>query len=372
MSLPKILFYTHGLVDGGAERLWSCLATAFKKRGYDVVFVVDFAATENRQNLDDSIPLHTLGKGHIQATRRLARILADERPDVTLSAVGGSNTKLMMAIAMSGVAARPILSYHGYEEWKSGLLSLATYLTLPLLSAASARTVAVSDGLRDKLVTTWRSNSRKTIAVHNPVFFPETARVPTASELQGREEVILAVGRYVSQKDYPTLIRAFARLDRPNARLMILGKGPGQQDAARQAAELGVADRVSMPGYLADPWSAYETAKCFVLSSRSEPFGNVIVEALAHGLPVVATACSGPLEILEHGRYGKIVPVGDDLQLADAINATLNDTGDPVSRRQRADEFSFRVRVPAYEDLVENVLAEARATPTASGLAARS
>lgn len=372
MPLPKILFYTHGLVDGGAERLWACLATAFKQRGYDVVFVVDFAATENRSNLDPAIPLHTLGKGHFQATRRLARILSDERPEVTLSAVGGSNTKILAAIALSGVETRPIISYHGYEEWKSGLLSLATYLALPMLSAASARTVAVSDGLRDALLTTWRASNQKTVAIHNPVFFPETTRVPTASELRGREEIILAVGRFVSQKDYPTMIRAFARLKRPNARLVILGKGPGQPNVARQVASLGLADRVSMPGYLSDPWSAYETAKCFVLSSRSEPFGNVVVEALAHGLPVVATACSGPLEILQHGRHGKIVPVGDDLQLADAMNATLNDTGDPEKRRMRADEFSFRVRVPTYEALVEAVLAEARAAHAVGSVAQRS
>lgn len=366
MSLPKLLFYTHGLVDGGAERLWSCLATAFKKRGYDVVFVVDFPANDNLQNLDPAIRLHTLGKGHLQAVRKLTAILKDERPAVTLSAVGGSNSKLLAAIAMSGIETQPIISYHGYEEWKSGLLSLATYVTLPLLSGASARTVAVSDGLRDTLVSTWHSRPAKTITVHNPVFFPEGARVPTKEELERRDEVILAVGRLVSVKDYPTLIRGFARLRRPHARLVILGKGPEEKAIRNLAEKLGVADRVSMPGYLPDPWKAYETAKCFVLPSRSEPFGNVVVEALAHGLPVVATACSGPLEILEHGRYGKIVPVGDDLQLADALNATLNEPGDPAPRRARADQFSFPVRVPAYEQLVAEVLAEGRAAPAAA------
>lgn len=371
MSLPRLLFYTHGLVDGGAERLWSCLASAFKARGYDVSFVVDFPATENRANLDPSIRLYELGRGHFRATRRLAAILSDERPDVALSAVGGSNTKLLAAIGLSGVETRAIITYHGYEEWKSGLLSLATYIALPVLSASSARTIAVSDGLRDKLVTAWHAHSAKTVAIHNPVFFPETARVPTATELAARDDIILAVGRYVSQKDYPTLIRAFARLQRPHARLMILGKGPDQTAIANLAASLGVADRVSMPGYLPNPWTAYEQAKCFALSSRSEPFGNVVVEAMAHGLPVVATAASGPLEILEHGRHGKIVPVGDDLQMAEALNATLIDVGDPASRRARADVFSFAVRVPAYQKLVDDVLAEARSAGAVGSLLTR-
>lgn len=371
MQLPKVLFYTHGLVDGGGERLWSCLASAFKARGYDVVFVVDFPANDNLQNLDAAIPLHVLGRGHIQAIRKLAGILKTERPAVTLSAIGGSNIKLLAAIAMSGIVTRPIITYHGYEEWKSGLLSLATYLSLPLLSASSARTVAVSDGLRNTLVDTWRARVDKTIAIHNPVFFPDTARVATRDELIRRDDVILAVGRLAPVKEYATLIRAFARLKRPNARLVILGKGPEEAKIRALSARLGVADRVSMPGYLPDPWQAYETAKCFVLTSRTEPFGNVIVEALAHGLPVVTTACSGPLEILEHGRYGKIVPVGDDLQLADAINATLNDPGEPAPRRARADQFSFPVRVPAYEQLVADVLAEARGVPADASLAAR-
>lgn len=371
MPLPKVLFYTHGLVDGGGERLWSCLASAFNARGYDVVFVVDFPASENLQNLDPAIRLHILGKGHFQAVRKLTSILRKERPAVALSAIGGSNTKLMTAIALSGVETRPIITYHGYEEWKSGLLSLATYVSLPLLSAASARTIAVSDGLRNTLVKTWHSNATKTITIHNPVFFPTNARVATREELLNREDIILAVGRLAPVKEYGTLIRAFARVKRPNARLVILGKGPEEAKIRALAKRLGVADRVSMPGYLPDPWKAYEAAKCFVLTSRTEPFGNVIVEALAHGLPVVATACSGPLEILEHGRYGKIAPVGDDLQLADAINASLNDPGDPAPRRARADQFSFDVRVPAYERLVAEVLAEAAVLPAAASCVSR-
>lgn len=371
MTLPKVLFYTHGLVDGGAERLWSCLATAVRSRGYQVTFVVDFAATDNLANLDPAIPLHVLGKGHFQAVRKLARILQAEQADIALSAVGGSNTKLISALALADVETRPVISYHGYEEWKSGLLSLATYLALPVLARSAARTIAVSDGLREKLIRTWHAPRARTVTVHNPVFFPDSAPVPTAQDLAQREELILAVGRFVPQKDYPTLVRAFARLERPSARLLILGKGPLEGDIKALAQRLGVADRIEMPGYAAAPWDAYRKAKCFVLSSRSEPFGNVIVEALAHGLPVVATACSGPLEILQHGTHGKIVPVGDDLQFAEAIAATLERPGDPAARRARADEFSFAVRVPAYEALIAKVMAEARGAPAVDPLAAR-
>jgi glycosyltransferase involved in cell wall biosynthesis len=359
----KLPFYTHGLVDGGAERLWSCLASAMKARGYDVMFVQDFEADENRNNLHPSIPLLTLGRGHFQATKDLAEILKRERPDAALSAVAGCNTKLLLAKALSRSPVKTIITYHGFKEWKTGLASLATYLALPILSKSSDRTVAVSEGLKQYLIDRWGARNSKIVTIHNPVFFPAGAPVPDEASLKARPETILAVGRFVREKSFLTLIRAFARLNRPKARLIILGKGPDQAKMEAEIAKLGLTDRVSLPGYTKEPWSYYETAKCFVLSSNSEPFGNVVVEAMAYGLPVVATACSGPQEILKHGEFGRIVAIDDEYQLANAMAQTLDAPGDPEPRRQRANVFSFDVRVPAYEALIAEVLA---ASPAAA------
>ncbi len=371
MALPKILFYTHGLVDGGAERLWACLASAFKQRGYNVIFAQDFEAKENRANLDASVPLTTLGADHVSAVRRLAQLLRDEKPDVALSAVGGSNLKLLAAIALARAKTRPILSYHGEREYTSGWLSYGAYLGLPLWSRWAPRTIAVSEGLRQLLKTRWGANEKRTVAILNPVFFPEHADVPSVDALRKRENIVLSVGRFVPEKDYQTLVRAFARVNRPDARLVILGKGPQFELIRQETQRLGIEDHVSMPGYSDEPWAAYRDAKCFVSSSSSEPFGNVIVEAMAHGLPVVATACSGPKEILRQGEFGRLVPIGDDVQLAAAIEATLDDPGDPEARRRRAHDFSFNVRVPAYEAVIREVLAEASGPVSATPVAAR-
>ena len=354
---PSLLFYTHGLVDGGGERLWACLATAFHQRGYRVLFVQDFEASENRDNLDPDIPVYTVGRDKLGAISRLTQILDYERPDVTLSAIGGSNLKLIAALARSRSPSRAIITYHGFNEWKTGALSCLAYLGLPFLSRRAALTVGVSLGLRDTLVRRWGSDPTSTICIHNPVFFPQAAEVPEATELAEREEIILAVGRFVTEKDFLTLLRAFARLDRPSARLVIIGKGPLQTQMVTEIARLGLTGRVSLPGYSKEPWKYYATAKCFVSSSVSEPFGNVVVEAMAYGLPVVATACDGPLEILENGRFGRIVPLGDPMQMAHAINLTLDEPGDPVARRRRAEDFSFAVRVPDYERVINEVLA---------------
>lgn len=352
----KVLFYTHGLVDGGGERLWSCLASAFKARGNDVIFVQDFEANENRSNLDGSIPLFTIGRKHWRAVQHLAGILREQKPQVALSAIGGSNFKLMLAKWLAGSPVRTIITYHGFCEWRTGLLSFATYFALPILSAFADRTVAVSDGLREQLIRRWRARPEKTITILNPVFFPAIAAVPSEAELAERPDVVLAVGRLAPEKDFPTLLRAFARLDRPSARLIILGKGPEEAKLKALVKDLGLSSRVILAGYSKEPWQFYAQAKCFVLSSVSEPFGNVVVEAMAYGLPIVATAAAGPQEILRHGKFGRIVAVGDDLQLAHAITDTLDHPGDPALRRRRADEFSFAVRVPAYEQLVDSVL----------------
>lgn len=362
----KILFYTHGLVDGGGERLWSCLASAFKARGRDVIFAQDFEADENRANLEASIPVFTLGRGHVRAIRQLAQVLRDEKPDVALSAIGGSNTKLMIAKWLSRSPVRTIITYHGFREWRTGVLSFLTYFFLPVLSSLADCTVAVSDGLREQLIQKWGAKPERTITILNPVFYPHMARVPSDSELKSRADVFLAVGRMVPEKDFITLVRAFARIDRPNARLVILGKGPDEAKLRQEIARLGITNRVTLPGYSKEPWRYYAEAKCFVLSSISEPFGNVIVEAMAYGLPVVATACSGPQEILRHGEFGRIVALGSDLQLAHAMTATLDNPGNPAVRRKRADDFSFDVRVPTYDALISSVLASAPGTAGAA------
>jgi len=357
----KVLFYVPGLVDGGGERLWSCLASAIQARGFDVIFAQDFEASENRCNLDSRIPVHTLGRNHRRSVLALARLLRTEKPDIALAAVGGSNLKLMLAKALARSPVRTVLTFHGSREWKTGLLSFLSYLGLPLLTTIADRTVAVSDGLKQELIHRWRARKNRVTTILNPVFFPASAPVPTEVELKERAPILLAVGRFVAEKDFITLVRAFARLDHPSAKLVILGKGPEERELRLEIARLRLKSRVELPGYSQEPWSYYAKAKCLVLSSVSEPFGNVVVEALAFGLPVVATACEGPQEILRHGQFGRIVACRNEFQLADAIRDTLDEPGDPLARRRRADAFSFAQRVPLYEALIRDVLRESGA-----------
>lgn len=358
-----VLLYTHALVGGGGERLWASLASALADAGYDVVLAEDRTAYENRGLLNSAVRVVTLGGGHMASTRALARLLARERPIAALSAIGASNLKLAAANLMSGSKTPTVLTYHGFDDWKLGKLGFFTYALLPLLSRMSARIVAVSDGLAHDLKTRWRAKPTAVDVIYNPVFFPNTIDVPSADGLARRHNRLLAVGRLVEDKDYPMLLAAMTKLKTDNVTLTVLGDGPLEADLLAQARQLGIADRVTFAGYATEPWPAYAAAKCFVLSSRKEAFGNVIVEAMAYGLPVVATRNAGSVISLDDGRFGRLVPVGDADTMADAIDATLRDPGSPAARVQRAHAFSMAERVPAYVNLIESVRRAERAQP---------
>jgi glycosyltransferase involved in cell wall biosynthesis len=154
--------------------------------------------------------------------------------------------------------------------------------------------------------------------------------------------VVLAAGRLRASKDFGTLLEAFARVRRTRtARLMVLGEGGEREALARQARRLRVDGDVEFPGFVANPFAYMARAGVFVLTSRYEALGNVLVEALACGCSVVSTDCPvGPAEVLDGGRYGRLVPVGDVEALAGAIAAALDSPDAPERLEKRAADFS--------------------------------
>jgi glycosyltransferase involved in cell wall biosynthesis len=167
--------------------------------------------------------------------------------------------------------------------------------------------------------------------IYNPVITPELfakAEEPLDHPWfrPGEPPVVLGVGRLTQAKDFPTLIRAFAlvRKERP-ARLMILGEGEERPKLEALVRELGLEEDVALPGFVGNPYKYIARAGVFVLSSAWEGLPTTLVEALALGTPVVSTNCkSGPEEILEEGRWGRLVPVGNIEELAKAIGESLS------------------------------------------------
>jgi glycosyltransferase involved in cell wall biosynthesis len=165
---------------------------------------------------------------------------------------------------------------------------------------------------------------------------------------------IVTVGRMKAVKNHPLLLRAFAQLDLPDARLMFVGDGEGRAALLSLAQEIGIADRVILAGFHSDPTPFYKTADVFALSSDYEGFGNVIVEALACGTPVVSTDCpSGPSEILDGGRYGKLVPVRDVTAMTNAIAQTSDAPVDREALKKRAACFAPDIAARKYLELLD-------------------
>jgi glycosyltransferase involved in cell wall biosynthesis len=299
----------------------------------------------------------------------LASYLRREQPDALLTATPRLNLAAVWArrLAEAGAAGtRLLLSERTApsEDLGTGRKWRKRHLP-PLMRRTYAQAeaiVAVSNGVADDLARLTGLPRERVRTVYNPVVGPELARLAAEPVdhpwfSPGGPPVVLGAGRLSGQKDFPTLVRAFARLRATMpARLVILGSASTPELTAERAGELRalaaervVAEHVDLPGFVPNPYAYMARSALFVLSSAFEGFGNVLVEAMATGCPVVSTDCpSGPAEILDGGRHGPLVPVGDDAALAAAMARTLAAPPDPAALRRRAAEFTPERATDAY------------------------
>lgn len=356
---PPLLFYTHALVGGGAERVWAQTAAGLFERGYPVEFCVDWDASENAHLLPEKMIVHRLGRNHALATWRLARILRRGGFFAGFSGVGASNLKLLAAAWLAWSRVKIIMSQHGHFEAESRFLGTLGYRLTPILSRLANRTVVVSDALRNDLIARFQARASRVVRIYNAIALPDASRVPSKSELAARDPLVLAAGRLVPEKGHADLLSAVATMD-PSVRLIIAGQGPERAALERLIEDLKLGARVTLAGYVADLSPLYLTAKVLALSSYTEAFGNVVVEALGHGLPVVSTNCGGPAEILADGMYGRIVPVGKVADMANALKQAFADPGDPAEHRRRAELFSTEKILDEYEELLAELNGQAK------------
>ncbi|RAL21122.1 glycosyl transferase [Lujinxingia litoralis] len=349
------------LGGGGAEKVMLTLARAFAEGGDKVDLLVARCEGAHRDKIPDGVRLIDLEAGRVlRSLRPLAAYLRKNRPDALISTLNYANVVAVLARDLAGVST-PVLvredstPTHSLEKnWKGRL-----QLGLMALTYARAQTiVAVSQGVAEALVEARVAPARRITTIYNPVELDQieaaSTQLPThpwlAGERGGRPRpLVLAVGRLTPAKDYPNLLDAMARLKQTHsARLLILGEGELRAELEARIADLGLEQDVAMPGFVSNPYACMARADVCVLSSRWEGFGNVLVEALAVGAPVVATDCpGGPGEILEGGRWGRLVPVGDALALARALGEAL-DEDDAPDPRPRVGAFDHTAIAEAY------------------------
>ncbi len=290
-------------------------------------------------------------------TRRLVRVptafakyLKAAEPHAVLTNMWPLTSMCVLGNHIVGRRRRVVVCDHCTlsNEYKGrGLIHRATMrLSLAATYRAASARVCVSGGVADDISRLgWLARSSMSV-IHNPIAVPPS----TQHERQMAEQSwagfsgkrILTVGSFKPQKNHMLLIRSFASIaNLLDVRLMLLGDGVMRKDYLQLAHQLGVADKIIMPGFAKNPFPYYETADLFVLSSDYEGFGNVIVEALACGIPVVSTDCpSGPAEILSDDLFGLLAPVGDADALAVSMQASLKRKWNKAILQERAKSFS--------------------------------
>jgi glycosyltransferase involved in cell wall biosynthesis len=344
-----VAVYVPSLRGGGAERIMVMLTNAFARQGWKVDLVLVEAVGPYLEDVDGSVRLIDLGARRVVTSLpALVRYLRRERPDAMLAALTHTNVVAVAARWLSGVPTRVVVSErNNLSVSRANAEFIRSRAMFPLVCwayRAADGVTTVSAGVADDLARFTKLPRTKIDVIYNPIVNDELLeksreQVDHPWFSDNGSPVLLGAGRLVEQKHFSALIHAFARIrKRREARLVILGEGKQRQELEALVRELGVGDDVSLPGFVSNPYAYMRGARVFVLSSAWEGLPGALIQAMACGTPVVSTDCpSGPAEILENGKWGRLVPVGDVEALADAIVATLDDRSSPnVSSRAGA------------------------------------
>jgi glycosyltransferase involved in cell wall biosynthesis len=292
----------------------------------------------------------------------LAAYLRRTRPDVIMSGIDPANVIAVLASTMAGVRSRCVISQRAVirdvyrlerpRTWRAWLWLLGlTYRRARLV-------ICNSSAAAEEVVQQLNVDPSRVAVVINSVDVDRIrmfASHPVEDSWIGDTAVplIVSVGSLSKRKDMGTLLRAVARVRRMRqCNLVILGEGPERRRLEELARELGIENAVRLPGFAVNPFPWIMSADVFVSASLAEGCPNVIQQALACGTPIVATDCpGGTAEVLEHGRWGRLVPTRDPEAMATAIVAAFDDA-DPPNGRVRAASFERRATANRYLQLL--------------------
>jgi glycosyltransferase involved in cell wall biosynthesis len=236
-------------------------------------------------------------------------------------------------------------------------------LAIRFLYRAGERILVNSDSLRSQFIDHFGFPGEKVRTIHNPLDIEKILAQSTEGEGAVSAEncggTIVGMGRLSREKGFDLLIRAMTRVSAP-AKLLLLGEGKDEEKLRSRVKESGFAGKIGFLGFRKNPYPVLRGATVFVLPSRYEGFPNGLAEAMALGIPCIATRCrTGPEELITDGENGLLVPVEDPEAMAEAIDRLL---GDPALRerlgaaaRISAQRYDVREIVRAYESLIESV-----------------
>lgn len=355
----RLALFLPDLRGGGAERVMLEVANAIASRGVAVDLLLVKAAGPYLRTLSPAVQVVDFGKARTTAAFiPLLRYLRRVRPAALLSTLDHVNVVALLARRLAGGPTRVVIREANMlspvrAEAKS-LRGRGMFALMHALYAGADAIITPSRGLAEDLRKNVRLPTSKVRIIYNPAVTPrlfELARTPLEHPwfVPGAPPVVVAAGRLIALKDFPTLLRAFAEVVRVRpARLLILGEGEERPKLEALARELDLGDRAALPGFVDNPFAFMARADAFVLSSRTEGLPNVLIQALALGTPVISTDCpSGPAEILAGGKYGTLVPVGDAPAMSEAILRALTAPPEPADP-SRLEQFEVETVTEQY------------------------
>lgn len=322
-----LAIFLPSLNGGGAERIMLLLAKSFVARGVRCDLIIAMHKGELLSEVPAGVRLTSLHRTKtLHAVFALARYLRRERPETLLITTLKASLCALLAKCLTSTRTRVVLceanpikfAMQSDNLWKTAINKVAVHLLYPKADDV----ILVSEGVHQSLVDEQVVSPNRMHIIFNPLprDYPAPRKKPAHSRLS-----LVACGRLHPQKDQATLLRAFAILRRSfDVRLTIVGDGPLRSQLEAQAQALDITDAVTFTGFVADPAEYLATASVFVHTSCYEGFGLVLLEALAYGCAIVATACPGGVrEVLANGKFGTLVPVGDDAAIANAVARIL-------------------------------------------------
>ncbi len=351
----KLLLLINSLEGGGAEKVFTALAMHLAETGDWDLRLATLDDVPDAHLAPVGVPRTRLDcRGSLtRSITAVGNLIRQWRPDVVLSFLTRANCAALLARRQAGfrcvISERVHTTSHLGSGPRGRLLRMAVRGLYPRADAV----IAVSDGVREVLTTSYRVALDRVTAIPNPVFaqaLQDSAQSDPGIALP--PDFFVAVGRLVPNKGGEVLLRAFAAHDNPKRALVILGEGPERDRLTALARSLGIAARVQMPGFVAAPERVVARATAYVSASRSEGFPNALIEAMALGRAVISTDCqSGPGEILDEApsgqaramqasRWGILVPVDD----AAALTCAMDLLEDSVQRRNFEDRARARIR----------------------------
>ena len=362
-----LAFFVPSLTVGGAERVTVTVANGLADHGYDVDLVVPHYGGAFVDEVNNSVDVFDLdtsfgpGIGIGMAVPALVSYFRDRSPAMIFSQMTYANDVCLFAHMLAGSDAVAVPTVHNTIGNLTAPKDRLVRVLAQLLEGRVDQFVAVSDGVADSIVAEIGVDRADVSVLHNPIPVDDIREEATGSAdhrwiERDDTDVVLGVGRLEPQKSFKTFLRAFGRVHErlPSTRAVIIGRGSKRDELEALAADLGLSDVVSFPGYVDNPYAYMAGADTLMMSSVHEGLPTVLIEAMACGCPVVSTDCpSGPRTILEDGQYGPLVEVGDDAALAAGVLATLRDPLDERTLIERARDFQPSTVLADYETFVQ-------------------